>query len=68
MATNFIHLRVHSEYSIVDGIVRIPSLLDKVVADAMPAVALTDQTNLFALVSAFMAIKVLCAEFNYDHI
>lgn len=55
MATNFIHLRVHSEYSIVDGIVRIPSLLDKVVADAMPAVALTDQTNLFALVKFYRA-------------
>jgi len=55
MAANFIHLRVHSEYSIVDGIVRIPSLLDRVVADAMPAVALTDQTNLFALVKFYRA-------------
>ena len=55
MAADFIHLRVHSEYSIVDGIVRIPALLDKVVADAMPAVALTDQTNLFALVKFYRA-------------
>ena len=53
MTSRFIHLRVHSEYSIVDGIVRIPTLLEKVVADAMPAVALTDQTNLFALVKFY---------------
>ena len=73
MAANFIHLRVHSEYSIVDGIVRIPSLLDRVVADAMPAVALTDQTNLFALVKFYRAAMargvkpIIGADFHVRH-
>jgi len=34
----------------------------------MSITAELSQANLIALVSAFLAIKVLCAEFNYDHI
>ena len=36
----FIHLRVHTEYSLVDGVVRVKPLMDAVSEDAMPAVAL----------------------------
>jgi len=51
----FVHLHVHSEYSLVDGLVRIKALV-KAAADAgMPAVALTDQCNLFALVKFYQA-------------
>jgi len=51
----FVHLRVHSEYSIADSIIRIPDFI-KAIADAgMPAVALTDQGNLFALVKYYKA-------------
>ena len=46
----FIHLRVHTEYSLVDGLVRVKSLMPALAADNMPAVALTDQSNLFAMV------------------
>jgi DNA polymerase-3 subunit alpha len=53
----FIHLRVHTEYSLVDGIVRIKPLI-KAVADAgMPAVAVTDVCNFFALVKFVKAAK-----------
>ncbi|TCT04896.1 DNA polymerase III subunit alpha [Paralcaligenes ureilyticus] len=49
----FVHLRVHSEFSVVDGIVRIPSLVDRVAEFGQPAVALTDLTNIFGLVKFY---------------
>ncbi len=51
--TQFVHLRLHTEYSLVDGIVRMPELMTAVAAAAMPAVALTDQSNLFAMVKFY---------------
>ena len=50
---SFVHLRVHTEYSLVDGIVRIPALIAAAAAAGMPAVALTDQSNLFAMVKFY---------------
>jgi DNA polymerase-3 subunit alpha len=47
---SFIHLRVHTEYSLVDGVVRVKPLMQALAADDMPAIALTDQSNLFAMV------------------
>jgi DNA polymerase-3 subunit alpha len=49
----FVHLRLHTEYSLVDGIVRVPELIAAVSAAGMPAVALTDQSNLFAMVKFY---------------
>ncbi len=46
----FVHLRLHTEYSLVDGIVRVPDLMRAVADAGMPAVALTDHGNLFAMV------------------
>ncbi|HMD72427.1 MAG TPA: DNA polymerase III subunit alpha [Steroidobacteraceae bacterium] len=51
--TQFVHLRLHTEYSLVDGIVRMPELMAAVAAASMPAVALTDQSNLFAMVKFY---------------
>ncbi len=48
--SDFVHLHVHSEYSLQDSVVRIPALVQQVAVAGMPAVALTDQGNLFALV------------------
>ncbi|RMH22580.1 MAG: DNA polymerase III subunit alpha [Gammaproteobacteria bacterium] len=54
----FVHLRVHSEYSLSNGIVRIPALCKQVASDRMPAVALTDQGNIFGAVKFYRsAIK-----------
>ncbi|HKI75443.1 MAG TPA: DNA polymerase III subunit alpha, partial [Pseudomonadales bacterium] len=50
MTQAFVHLRLHSEYSLSDGMVRIKPLVDAVAARGMPAVAVTDDSNLFALV------------------
>jgi DNA polymerase-3 subunit alpha len=49
----FVHLRLHTEYSLVDGVVRVPELMQAVKAASMPAVALTDQSNLFAMVKFY---------------
>ena len=48
---SFVHLRCHSEYSIVDGIVRIDDYVQQARADNMPALALTDLNNLFGAIS-----------------
>jgi len=52
-APGFVHLHVHTEYSLVDSTVRIPSLMQRCAAMSMPAVALTDQNNLFGLVKFY---------------
>ena len=52
---DFVHLTVHSEYSLVDGVVRVPALLEQVERMGMPAVALTDQSNVFAMVKFYRA-------------
>jgi DNA polymerase-3 subunit alpha len=51
--SRFVHLRLHTEYSLLDGIVRVPELMTAVAAAGMPAVALTDQSNLFAMVKFY---------------
>ena len=51
----FVHLRLHSEYSLEDGMVRIGQLVDRAAELGMPAVALTDWHNLFALVKFYRA-------------
>ncbi|TVP84121.1 MAG: DNA polymerase III subunit alpha [Thioalkalivibrio sp.] len=53
--TGFVHLRVHSEYSLVDGLVRLKPLVARVAENGMPAVALTDHCNLFGLVKFYKA-------------
>ncbi|GAA4341675.1 DNA polymerase III subunit alpha [Pigmentiphaga soli] len=54
---SFVHLRVHSEFSVVDGIVRIPDLVKRVAAMEQPAVALTDLANLFGLIKFYKAAR-----------
>ena len=49
-APQFVHLRLHSEYSITDGVVRIDDAIDKASEDGMGALALTDLGNLFGLI------------------
>ena len=51
----FVHLRLHTEYSLVNGIVRIKPLMKAVAQAGMPAVALTDQANMFAAVRFYKA-------------
>ncbi|MDA1074720.1 MAG: DNA polymerase III subunit alpha [Proteobacteria bacterium] len=53
MSEGFVHLRVHSEFSLADGLVKVPGLVGRVREQGMPAVALTDRANLFALVKFY---------------
>jgi DNA polymerase-3 subunit alpha len=56
-APRFVHLRLHSEYSVSDGIVRIDEAVERAQADAMPALALTDAGNLFGMVKFYTAAR-----------
>jgi len=53
MSSGFVHLRVHTEYSLSDSVVRIAELVAATAAAGMPAVAVTDQNNLFAMVKFY---------------
>ncbi|HJU70334.1 MAG TPA: DNA polymerase III subunit alpha [Paucimonas sp.] len=55
--TQFIHLRLHSEYSIVDGLVRIDDAVGAAAKDAQPALAMTDLANLFGMVKFYKAAR-----------
>lgn len=53
MEPNFVHLRLHTEYSLSDGLLQIPSLMEKAAAFGMPAMAMTDLNNLYATVKFY---------------
>lgn len=53
----FVHLRLHTEFSLIDGLVRIPALMGEVAAQGMPAVAVTDATNFYGLIKAYKAAQ-----------
>jgi len=53
----FVHLRVHSEFSISDGTIRIDELAKKSKEHAFSAVALTDISNLFGLIKFYKALR-----------
>jgi DNA polymerase-3 subunit alpha len=53
MKAQFVHLRLHTEFSLVDSVLRVPQLLAATAAAGMPAVAVTDQNNLFAMVKFY---------------
>ena len=55
MTPSFVHLHLHSEYSLIDSTIRIDTLVAACARADMPAVALTDQGNLFGLVKFYKA-------------
>ena len=56
-APRFVHLRLHSEYSVSDGIVRVEEAVAKAATDGMPALALTDAGNVFGMVKFYSAAR-----------
>ncbi len=57
MAAPFVHLHVHSEFSILDGACRIPALAEKAARHEMPAVALTDHGSLAGAIDLYKAAR-----------
>ncbi|MBB5208474.1 DNA polymerase III subunit alpha [Chiayiivirga flava] len=57
MDPRFVHLHLHSEYSLTDSTIRIAGLVSRCVELGLPAVAITDQSNLFALVKFYKAAE-----------
>ena len=53
MQQGFVHLRLHTEFSLVDGLIQINPLMDAVSSMGMSAVAVTDFCNLFAAVKHY---------------
>src|SRR5437016_5332467 len=53
MQPSFIHLHLHTEYSLSDGLIQIDTLMQQAAQLGMPALALTDQNNLFAAVKFY---------------
>ncbi len=51
--TDFVHLHVHTQYSLLDGQASIPKLVDKAVADGMPGMAVTDHGNMMGIKEFF---------------
>ena len=56
-APSFVHLRLHSEYSVTDGIVRLEDAVAAAAADGMPALALTDLANVFGMVKFYQEAR-----------
>ncbi len=53
----YVHLRLHSEYSVTDGIVRVGDAVKRAAGDGMPAMAMTDLGNLFGLVKFYTGAR-----------
>ena len=53
----FVHLHVHSQYSLLDGQASISKLVDKAIDDGMPGIALTDHGNMFGVKEFFNYVK-----------
>lgn len=49
----FIHLRIHSEYSLIDSIIKIKSLIDNIKKLNIPAICITDENNIFSLIKYY---------------
>lgn len=61
---NFVHLHVHSQYSLLDGQASIQNLVDKAVADGMKGIALTDHGAMFGIKEFFNYVKKKNSKFD----
>ena len=64
-AVPFVHLRMHSEFSLIDSMIRIKPLMTNLQAEQMPAIALTDQSTMCGMIKFYKAaqsagIKPIC--------
>ena len=64
--TQFTHLHVHSQYSLLDGQAAINKLVDKAIADGQRGIALTDHGNMFGIKELFNYVKKKNKELDAD--
>lgn len=57
MAPAFVHLHVHTEYSLLDGMCRIPALISRAKESGMEAVAITDHGNMYGVIDFYLAAR-----------
>jgi DNA polymerase-3 subunit alpha len=57
MLPRFVHLRLHSEYSVVDSILTVDGAVGMAAKEGMPALALTDLSNMFGMVKFYSAAR-----------
>jgi len=62
--SNFVHLHVHSQYSLLDGQASIQSLVDKAIGDGMKAIALTDHGAMFGVKEFYNCVKKKNSGYN----
>ena len=55
--TPFIHIHVHTQYSVLDGQASVTALVDKAIADGMPGLAITDHGNMFGIKEYYNYVK-----------
>ena len=53
----FIHLHVHTQYSVLDGQAAVTALVDKAISDGMPGIAITDHGNMFGIKEFYNYVK-----------
>ncbi|MBM3659106.1 MAG: DNA polymerase III subunit alpha [Actinobacteria bacterium] len=57
MSSSFVHLHLHTEYSMLDGAARIQDVVAKAVADGQPAVGITDHGNMYGVLDFYRAAR-----------
>ncbi|MDE7025673.1 MAG: PHP domain-containing protein, partial [Paramuribaculum sp.] len=58
--TPFVHLHVHTQYSLLDGQSAVPNLVDKALADGMAGLAITDHGNMFGVKEIYNYVNGGC--------
>ena len=58
-ADSFVHLHLHTQYSLLDGAIRLNDLFERAVEFGMPAVASTDHGNMFGAIDFYTRAKKL---------
>ncbi len=56
----YVHLHVHTQYSLLDGLSSVPAIVDKALADGMPGVAITDHGNMFGVKEIYNYVNGGC--------
>ena len=57
MTNSFVHLHLHTQYSLLDGFCKVPELIDRAKEMGMPAIAITDHGTMFGVIEFFQKAK-----------